>query len=151
VSKLRLGNGDDHPEAAGKHLSDARVLLPAGRVDGAAYLAGYVIECALKSLWLHERGVPPSGKPAWKAGRTGHEISELRKDVATLAAFAGARIARYVGPAFGTLATAQIAAWNPTMRYQAPSMNAADATIWVAQAQALHDETIGEMLKDGVI
>lgn len=54
MSRLRLPNGDDHPEAAGKRLSDARVLLPAGRADGAAYLAGYVVECSLKSVLLHE-------------------------------------------------------------------------------------------------
>jgi HEPN domain-containing protein len=30
------------------HLKDSRVLLRAGRLDGAVYLAGYVIELALK-------------------------------------------------------------------------------------------------------
>ena len=52
MSKLKSKNGDDHPEAAGKHLSDASTLLTASRLDGAAYLAGYVVECSLKAVML---------------------------------------------------------------------------------------------------
>jgi hypothetical protein len=46
---------DDHPEAARKHLDDARVLRRAERLDGAAYHSGYVVECALKAVLLHDR------------------------------------------------------------------------------------------------
>lgn len=152
MSRLRLPSGDDHPEAAGKHLADAQALRSSGRADGSAYLAGYVVECALKALWLHERGVPASGqKPAWKAGKSGHEISELQNDIASLAVVASAKIARYVGPALRSLPSAQIAAWNPTIRYRSPSMTLADATAWVTEAQSVYDETIGQMLKDGVL
>lgn len=152
MSRLCLASGDDHPEACAKHLADAQVLLSAARADGAAYLAGYVVECALKSLWLLERGMPPRGqKPAWKAGKTGHELSELHKDIATLASFADAKIARYVGPALRALPDAQIAAWHPAMRYRPPSMSAADASNWVTEARSVHDETIGQMRKDGAL
>jgi HEPN domain-containing protein len=34
---------------AEERLADARALLEAGRWDGAYYLAGYVVECALKA------------------------------------------------------------------------------------------------------
>ena len=85
MSRLRLPNGHDHPEAAGKHLADAAVLLPAGRADGAAYLAGYVVECVLKTLIL------VAGGHAW-----GHDINALGRDALRLAALPGARSARYV-------------------------------------------------------
>jgi len=42
--------GDDHPDAAAKNLDDALALLAAGRFDGAGYLAGYVVECSLKTV-----------------------------------------------------------------------------------------------------
>ncbi|MHB1826829.1 MAG: hypothetical protein ACYCV6_03925 [Steroidobacteraceae bacterium] len=149
---MRLASGDDHPDAACKHLADAQALQSAGRADGAAYLSGYVVECALKALWLFERGVPPTGqKPAWKAGRSGHEIGELQKEIATISVLASANIARYVGPAISALPTTQIAAWNPMMRYKSPSMTVAAASAWVAEALSVYDETIAQMVKDGVL
>ena len=56
MSRLKTVQGDDHPEAAGKHLLDAGALLAAGRADGAAYLSGYVVECSLKSIYQLETG-----------------------------------------------------------------------------------------------
>ena len=50
MSRLGQRNGDDYPDAARKHLEDAKVLLAGSRPDGAAYLAGYVVECALKTV-----------------------------------------------------------------------------------------------------
>ncbi|TKD02009.1 hypothetical protein [Polyangium fumosum] len=51
MSNLKFGaNGDDYPEAAAKHLTDARTLLDAKRFDGAAYLAGFAIECSLRTV-----------------------------------------------------------------------------------------------------
>jgi len=151
MSRLRLPNGDDHPEAAGKHLSDARVLLPAGRADGAAYLAGYVVECSLKSVLLHEKGVPAQGSPPpWK-GRDGHDLAKLQSDAATLASVAGAKTARYFGPTVKGLTSLALAAWDPEMRYRAPSMAAADATSWLANAESVYQETVGTMIKDGVL
>lgn len=85
MSRLRLPKGDDHPDAAGKHLDDASVLLSAGRADGAAYLAGYVVECALKSLILVGAGRP------W-----GHDLNALGREALRLAALPGARSARYI-------------------------------------------------------
>ena len=50
MSNLKQPDGDDYPEAALKHLLDADTLLKGRRFDGAAYLSGYVVECALKTL-----------------------------------------------------------------------------------------------------
>jgi len=152
MSRLRLANGDDHPEAAGKLLRDALALLGASRNDGAAYLSGYVAECSLKALLLHEKGTPSAGTPPpWKKGRDGHDLAKLQSDAATLACVAGARTARYFGPAVKGLTSLAIAAWDPEMRYRPPSMTAADATSWLANAESVYLETVGTMTKDRVL
>lgn len=151
MSRLRLANGDDHPEAAGKHLGDARVLLGASRNDGAAYLAGYVAECALKALLLHEKGTSAGTPLPWKKGRDGHDLAKLQSDAATIAFVAGAKTARYFGPTVKGLTSLALAAWDPEMRYRAPSMAAADATSWLANAESVYHETVGTMIKDGVL
>ena len=83
MSCLLMPNGDDHPEAAHKHLLDAGVLLAQRRPDGAGYLSGYVVECALKSLYVFETGQPLRG----------HDFVSLTRVVSAVATMAGARIA----------------------------------------------------------
>ena len=41
---------DDFPGAASKHLFDSEALLAASRFDGAGYLAGYAVECTIKTI-----------------------------------------------------------------------------------------------------
>lgn len=151
MSKLQL-NGDDHPEAASKHLDDAQALLNSNRADGAAYLAGYVVECSLKTLILYDSGFPlPGSRPPWKKSAAGHDLNELVAQASNLAAIAGARTARYLGPAIQGLAGAGIASWGPSMRYRAPFVTPPDAQSWFADAQAIYQESVGEMFKDGVL
>ena len=149
MSKLRTPHGDDHPDAAAKHAEDAKVLLDAGRADGAAYLSGYVVECSLKSLWLHETGVPGSGKMPW--GKRGHDLKHLHSQVAALAAVAGAKVARYVKAQVTGVTTSPIAPWTPEQRYRAPAMTVADAKSWCDTAWAMYQESVGQMLLDGVL
>lgn len=152
MSRLRLPNHDDHPEAASKHLTDARALIAASRHDGAAYLAGYVAECSLKALLLYEKGMPaPGATPPWKKGSDGHDLSKLQADVATLAAIGGAKTARYFGSSVKGLTSLPLAAWDPGMRYRAPAMAVADAASWLANADSIYAETVGAMIKDGVL
>ncbi|MGQ0665195.1 MAG: HEPN domain-containing protein [Pseudomonadota bacterium] len=110
MSKIKLPNGDDHPEAAGKHLADAEALLDASRTDGAAYLSGYVVECALKSLVIVE------GRQAW-----GHDLNALSRKALRLAALPGARTARYV-PRMNESHSLYDATsgWRETLRYREP-------------------------------
>lgn len=150
MSKLQLPNGDDHPEAAHKHLDDAQGLLSSNRSDGAAYLAGYVVECSIKALILHDSGVPlPASRPPWKKGAAGHNLNELVAQASSLAAVAGAKSARYLGPVIQGLAVSRVASWRPEMRYRAPFMTPADAQSWFADAQAVYQESVGQMLLDG--
>jgi hypothetical protein len=151
MSSLRF-DGDDHPEAAGKHLADAGALVAAARPDGAAYLVGYVAECALKSLILLEKGIPAPGAPApWKKGKDGHDLSKLQGQMATLAIASGAKTASYFGTTVKGLMSLPLAAWDPEMRYRAPMMAIADAKSWVADADSIYAETVGAMMKDGVL
>jgi HEPN domain-containing protein len=146
MSNLATHNGDDHPEAAKKHLFDAKALVNSGRTDGAAYLAGYVIECSLKALLFFEHGVAGGSGLAW-----GHSLTQLQSAVSTTIAAAGAKAARYIGTNIRNLSSAAIMAWDPAMRYRAPSVSNAQATSWVDEAQLVYDETVGQMMLDGVI
>lgn len=142
MSQLRLPNGDDHPEAAHKHLLDADTLLAHIRPDGAAYLSGYVVECALKSLHLLETGTPPP--PI-------HNLRVLAQQVSALAIVAGARTARYFGQATRGIPTAPIAGWRPEMRYQTPGMSLVEAKKWHDCARDVFHETVLQMKLDGVL
>jgi HEPN domain-containing protein len=143
MSNVALPSGDDHAEAARKHLADAAVLLEQNRPDGAAYLSGYVVECALKTLCLVERlGSSPV---------RGHDISSLGAQVAAAAVLAGARTAKYLGVATRNVATASIAAWRPDLRYRAPHITLTSAQEWYTEAEAIFNETIGAMYLDGVL
>jgi len=141
VSRLALQNGDDYPEAARKHLLDASALLSSHRPDGAAYLSGYAVECALKTLIVLEGATPPHH----------HRLGDLRGEVNRLAAIAGSKAARYIGHATQTVAAAAIAGWNPNMRYRPASVTPGDAATWHAEATRIFRETIQQMRLDGVI
>jgi HEPN domain-containing protein len=141
MSRLRLPYGDDHPEAAHKHLLDAGVLLAQQRPDGAAYLSGYVVECALKSLLVLETGQAPRK----------HPLVSLVARVSALATIAGSKTAKYFGPAALGLSTSAIGAWTSEMRYQAPFMALGDAQSWHDCAREVFQETVHQMRLDGVL
>ena len=141
MSRLRLPNGDDHPDAAQKHLLDAGVLLTQQRPDGAAYLSGYVVECALKSLYILETG----------QALRGHDFRSLVGQVNAVAMVAGAKTAKYLGRATSGVLTSAIGGWTPEMRYHAPSMALGDAQSWHACARDVFQETVHQMRLDGVL
>jgi hypothetical protein len=147
MSRLALKNGDDHPEAAKKHLSHAEALSKAGYPDGAAYLAGYIVECSLKSVMLLQTNAP---NPKWR-GKDGHDLPKLHSDFIDLTTLAGSKIGRYVSTAVKSLPRAGILAWNPEMRYRAPSIGHTEAANWVDHARLVYSETVGKMILDGVI
>ncbi len=143
MSRLAHRNGDDHPEAAGKHLADAGVLKKARRHDGAGYLAGYVVECCLKAIVQLETG----------QALRGHDLCSLRHRVDRASAMVGSRTARYVSTtAMRNLAKASIMAWHPGLRYRAPgSVTSGDAKTWVMEARAVYNATVVALRLDGVI
>jgi hypothetical protein len=141
MSKLQTVTGDDHPEAAHKHLVDAQTLLGQQRADGAAYLSGYVVECALKSLWQLETGQPTRGL----------DLLRLAQEVSAVATMAGAKTARYFKTATSGVPSSAIAAWKPEMRYRPATMTPGDALAWCNVADDVFRETVAQMRLDGVL
>jgi HEPN domain-containing protein len=143
MSKLAQSSGDDHPEAAGKLLTDAISLKSSGRFDTTVYLSGYVAECCLKSLILLEG----QGTVAI------HGIPKLSQLVSALAAVAGTKIAKYVSsPAIKNLSHSTVYSWQVSFRYRAPgSFSQTDATNWLKEVQDVYNETVVQMKLDGVL
>lgn len=138
MSKLKQRNGDDHPEAAGKHLDDAATLLAANRFDGAAYLTGYGVECSLKSVIRH------AGKKPW-----GHDLSGLSRTATRLASIPGSQTARY---SFQTPIGSTLFRWSETLRYrEVGEVSPAEATSWQGDAKAIYHATVAKMRLDGVL
>ncbi|NJL28305.1 MAG: HEPN domain-containing protein [Thermoanaerobaculia bacterium] len=141
MSKLALRTGDDFPEAAKKHLDDAILLLNEGRGDNAAYLAGYVVECTLKTLILLEQG------HAW-----GHDLDQLSQKAQELAALPGARTARYASTETPGHSIYHYGAggWKETLRYLATgSILLSRAADWVVEAERVYLNVIGNLWLDG--
>ena len=134
---------DDFPGAASKHTLDSEALLAANRFDGAGYLAGYAVECTIKTVAQVE------GRDL---GRY-HNLGDLSRKALGLVSLPSSRTARYLtNPSFTTLTYGDPPGWKETMRYQAVGfVTQADAVAWVAEARRLHDEVILEMKKDGFL
>ena len=153
MSALRVLN-EDFPEAATKHLSDAQALHVAQRDDGACYLLGYVVECCLKAVRLHDH--------AWRPTSRSHDaaaLSAARNQMASRSF--GHNLLALVTTAVGTIgarylpdlpANASIYDWKETRRYQPSDPNALTAaTSWMLWARVVYDATIVEMQLDGVL
>ncbi|MFB3776108.1 MAG: HEPN domain-containing protein [Bryobacteraceae bacterium] len=131
---------DDYPKAAGKHAVDSRALLAARRFDGAGYLAGYAVECVLKTVVEVEGSNP---RPF------GHDLSRLNRESLQLASVASVRTAKYAAPLRGTRLPVE---WSPGLRYQPPGVVSEDqAKEWVTVAERLYEKVIVPMRLDGVI
>ncbi|MCY4511670.1 MAG: HEPN domain-containing protein [Acidobacteria bacterium] len=142
MSRLRQANGDDFPEAAGKHMQDSGLLLAEGRHDGAAYLAGYVVECALKTLIQLEAGQV----------RYSHDLSALDQELDKLAAQASSRAGKlYLRAQAPLRASTILNDWTPEQRYRSPEIGAADAARWHQEAAGVYRRIIGPLLLAGAI
>lgn len=130
---------DDYPKSALKHLEDARVLRDARRYDGAAYHAGYVAECTLKTVIKVER--PPVPQI--------HDLKSLRQSVDQLALAAGHQTGTLYITA--TRSLVQILGWQPAMRYHGPYVTKSDAAIWVTEAEKIYSQIIGSLTLAGTI
>ena len=141
MNRRPQSNGDDYPAAARKHLKDSEVLLAQGRPDGAAYLSGYAVECALKTLIRLEQG---------RAPRT-HALEDLAKQVAGLTARADVVVGRRWVVVAAVLKQADILKWRPEMRYRGETTSSHDAAIWLPEAGDVYSRVIGALVMDGRI
>jgi len=148
MSTKRQADGQDYPDAALKHCDDARHLVSGGRPDGAAYLAGYAVECTLKTLIQVETG---GAAPVmqWR-----HHLSNLSTEALRLAAQPTNRTARYfTSPTLTTLGYGNPpTGWKEYLRYfPVGTIPVPTAEAWVEEAERLYIEIVGELKKDGEI
>ena len=71
-------NKGDFEQLADVRIEEAKILLDQGKFDGAYYLAGYAIECALKACiakLTNQHDFPPDKK--FVAGCYTHDIDNL--------------------------------------------------------------------------
>lgn len=142
MSNLKQPNGDDYPEAAAKNVDDAVVLLASLRYDGAGYLAGYAVECVLKTIIQLERGL------TW-----GHRLNDLNQDALRAASLPASQTGKYVQQSPLTKISYGLpTGWQETLRYRAVGEIGENlAKEWVEEAQRLYREVIIPMRLDGVI
>jgi len=156
MSRLAVDT-DDHPEAAEKHLCDAQALLRAERHDGAAYLAGYVVECSLKTHVLLAQAtvagkVDQKRLREWhqtlRKGFFGHNLLNLLHETTT------PNSARYWSSATYRLGISDdstlVLEWSESMRYSPASASCDTASNFVATAETVY-RSILRMKLDGVL
>jgi hypothetical protein len=146
MSNMRHPSGEDFPDAARKNYIDARALMQRRRYDGAAYLAGYVAECILKTIIQINQ---PSGVPMI------HDINRLSMGAQRLAAMPSSRTARYF-PQGSSVTKLQYrippAGWKETLRYHFEgSIPGPTARAWVAEAKRLYEHVLWGLIKDGEV
>lgn len=146
MSNMRQSSGEDYPDAARKHYTDARALLGRRRYDGAAYLAGYAVECILKTIIQMNQ---PSSIPMI------HDITKLSTDAQRLATMPSCKTARYF-PLGSTVTRlpygAPPAGWKETLRYHFEgSIPRTTASAWVAEAKRLYEHVLWGLIKDGEV
>lgn len=143
MSNLARGDREDYPEAAAKHLDDAEILLANGRHDNSAYLAGYVVECALKTLIRIEQ------VQTWD-----HDLDRLSRRAEELAALPGARSARYspVRTPGHAIYDYLGGGWHEALRYCASgTFGQEEARSWLEEAEKVFAHVIVPLRLDGVI
>jgi len=146
MSSRRQTTGEDYPDAALKHCDDARHLLSANRPDGAAYLAGYAVECTLKTVIQVESSNSDPVR-TWK-----HHLNNLSTEAMRLAALPSNKTARYLThPSITTLPYSNPpSGWKESLRYYSSgTIPNPTAEQWVGEAERLYLEVIGELQKDG--
>ena len=134
-------SGDDYPDAARKHLEDANVLFVSERFDGAVYLSGYVMECAMKTLIQVEAGSAPRS----------HDLAGLDRTLGSLAARVGAQTARLYTRAMPLIRDPGMRQWDPGMRYRGATASHAEADARIRTATEVYSAVIGGLTLDGAI
>jgi hypothetical protein len=147
--------GDNFAATADRMMLDARRLYETGAHRNACYLAGYVVECTLKSLL--EQTIP-------KVPRI-HDLGTLQDEVATLSLNANAVVAKYGDPSrlaptmldwvappkMGKKGVDYFCHWDPGHRYDGSRWNtAAVSADYLREAEKCHDILTG-MFLDGLV
>jgi HEPN domain-containing protein len=145
MSKLRQTTGEDYPEAAEKHLKDSNALMAQNRYDGAAYLAGYAVECSLKTIIQKERGTAPRL----------HDLKNLKKEALKLAIVTSKKTAKYARRniwSHSSILAYKCGGWDECIRYLPPgSISDSNAKTWLREADNIFKSVIIQMQLNGDI
>lgn len=133
--------GEAFESAAGRHLDDSTFLNLHDRVDNAAYLAGYVVECSLKLLLAQSRYLAPKS--------LSHDLTTLSGDALRLASLIAPFVGRYEVPPSSDLDDLN-ARWSPEMRYAATgSTPKGTAEMWLRAAESVYRALVIKIALDG--
>lgn len=132
---------EDFFSSALRHFEDSSALYALGRVDEAAYLAGYVIECGLKKLLEIHRGAGARGY--------GHDLRGMTAQGLALAALLAPASARYRVDGIPALAPA-MSYWRPELRYwPTGDVSSSDARVMLDAATGVARVVLVALLLDG--
>jgi len=113
-----------------QRYEEARILLEAGYTTGALYLAGYGVECILKSLIVMSLPAPRRAEArAWFRGQRGHDLEGLRTLYLTQG---GARFPQDINKHF-----IQVDVWSTDLRYTAGTVKVDEAEAFLASSVAI--------------
>ena len=135
TAKGSIHRNADFPEAAERHLVDAKHLLAAGRTDNASYHSGYAIECLLKAALL----------------ATTNKI--IHKHLHDLISLISGDAALYIDLVQLNALPHCVSAnrWEPDMRYEPNGVPQVQAEAWVNNADKFHSHTVLKMTANGII
>ncbi|MFM5998586.1 MAG: HEPN domain-containing protein [Dolichospermum sp.] len=135
---------ESFPQAAARHLHDAKILLDKQRWDNAVYLAGYVVECSFKVL---VEVYIPEGKTAVK--KYGHDLTELQGKAMDRLRLIYPVLMQL--PASRTMGTV-LDQYHPERRYYKSGIwNQTQAEEAVNTAEEIYQEIIPKLVLDGKI
>jgi hypothetical protein len=133
-------NARPYYRAALQRLDDARFLLDKGeRTNAAVYLAGYSVECILKSILINS--LPTSDHEeiigAFRKFGQGHDFSWLKHEYQTAG---GAPFPPDVQRNFVT-----VSSWGTDIRYQTGSIKLKEAEAFLSASEAIVTWADGRM------
>ncbi|MBD2691648.1 HEPN domain-containing protein [Anabaena catenula] len=136
---------ESFPQAAGRHLHDAKILLDKERWDNAVYLAGYVVECSFKVL---VKVYIPQDKTAVK--NYGHDLIQLQGKAMDRLRLMYPVLDMQL-PASRTMGTV-LDQDHPERRYAKSGLwNQIQAKEAVERAEQIYVETIPKLILDGIL
>ncbi len=131
---------ENYANAAARHLDDAMLLQAQQRHDNAAYLSGYVAECAMKVV-LEASFISPK--------RFGHELETISVDTMSLLWIVAPAMRRYEMPA-SIEVDELIRDWRPELRYGKSGLfDSVKAERWTSAANRVFSCFVVSSVLDG--
>ena len=131
---------ENFADAAARHLDDALLLKSEHRFDNAAYLSGYVVECAMKAVLVAS---------SLTTKRLGHELQTLTVEAMPLLWIVAPAMRRYDVPASFEI-DELLRDWKPEFRYdKTGAIDSVRAEQWTLAARQVFDSFVVSSVLDG--